>query len=104
MADGKPLTKSQMISELSEKSGVSKKDVTSVLENLEGLISQSLSKKGPGQFVLPGLMKIKVKVRPKQPARQGRNPKTGEPMMFAAKPATKVVKVTALKKLKEMAK
>jgi nucleoid DNA-binding protein len=32
----------------------------------------------------------------------GRNPQTGEEMMIAAKPAKKVVKVTALKKLKEM--
>jgi nucleoid DNA-binding protein len=101
MAD-KPLTKTQILNELAERSGVAKKDVAEVLEKLEGLIEESLGKKGPGVFTLPGLLKIAIKTRKKQPARMGRNPQTGEEMMIAAKPAKKVVKVTALKKLKEM--
>jgi nucleoid DNA-binding protein len=43
-------------------------------------------------------------LKPKTPARQGRNPKTGEPMTIAAKPARTVVKAQALKSLKEMVK
>ena len=35
-------------------------------------------------------------------ARKGVNPFTGEEMMFKAKPATKVVKATVLKGLKDM--
>jgi len=101
MAD-KPLTKTQILNELAERSGVAKKDVSEVLEKLEGLVEESLGKKGPGVFTLPGLLKIAIKTRKKQPARMGRNPQTGEEMMIAAKPAKKVVKVTALKKLKEM--
>jgi nucleoid DNA-binding protein len=101
MAD-KPLTKTQILTELSERSGVPKKDVAEVLEKLELLIADSLGKKGPGIFTLPGLMKIAIKTRKKTPARPGINPQTGEKIMIPAKPARRVVKVTALKKLKEM--
>ena len=101
MAD-KPLTKTQILNELAERSGVAKKDVAEVLEKLEGLIEESLGKKGPGAFTLPGLLKIAIKTRKAQPARMGRNPQTGEEMMIPAKKAKKVVKVTPLKKLKEM--
>lgn len=104
MADSKPMSKSQIVAALAESTGIGKKDVTTVLEHLEGLIETSLGKKGPGIFVMPGLMKIKVKHKPKQPAKKGRNPKTGEEMMIAAKPASKTVRVLALKKLKEMVK
>lgn len=102
MANPKPLTKSQIVNELAERSGLSKKDVATFLEHLEGLIGDQVGKKGPGVFTLPGLMKIAVKTRKKQPAKQGINPRTGETMMIPAKPARKVVKVSALKKLKEM--
>jgi nucleoid DNA-binding protein len=53
-------------------------------------------------FTVPGLMKITVQKKPATKARKGTNPFTGEAMMFKAKPARKVVKVRALKKLKEM--
>ncbi|WP_437226758.1 HU family DNA-binding protein [Planctomicrobium sp. SH661] len=101
MAD-KPLTKTQILNELSERSGVAKKDVSEVLEKLEALIEEALGKKGPGAFTLPGLMKISIKTVKARPARMGRNPQTGEEMMIPAKKASKKVKVTALKKLKEM--
>ena len=53
-------------------------------------------------FVLPGLVKIMRKEIKASPAKEGRNPKTGETMMIAAKPKRTVVKVRALKKLKTM--
>ena len=67
-------------------------------------ISKSLSKKGAGAFTLPGLCKIVVQHKPAQPAKKGvPNPfKPGELMDVAAKPAKNVVKVRALKKLKDM--
>ena len=48
-------------------------------------------------------MKIQVKSKPATKARKGRNPFTGEEMMFKAKPASRVVKIQPLKRLKEMA-
>jgi nucleoid DNA-binding protein len=46
-------------------------------------------------------LKLQVAKTPKRPARMGRNPRTGEPMQFAAKPAGKKVKARVLKGLKE---
>lgn len=98
----KPLTKTQLLNEMAERTGLAKKDVATFFEQLEGLIEESLSKKGPGALTIPGLMKIVKQVRKARPAREGRNPQTGETMMYPAKPATTVVKVRPLKKLKEM--
>ena len=47
-------------------------------------------------------MKIKVVRKAATKARRGINPFTKEEMMFKAKPARNVVKVLALKGLKEM--
>jgi hypothetical protein len=53
---------------------------------------------------LPGLLKIMVILKPAVKARKGINPFTKQEQMFKAKPARKVVKVRALKALKDMAK
>ena len=97
----KTRTKSQVMTVLSEKTGLSKKDVSGVFETLGDLIGFDL-KKGPGTFTVPGLMKVVVVRKPAVKARKGINPFTGESMMFKAKPARNVVKVRALKGLKDM--
>ncbi|MCA9047827.1 MAG: HU family DNA-binding protein [Planctomycetaceae bacterium] len=101
MAKDKPLSKSEILNSLSESTQLSRKDVAAVLDGLEGLIEQSLTK-GSGIFNLPGLLKIYVHAKKATPAREGRNPATGETITIKAKPASKVVKVRPLKKLKEM--
>lgn len=98
---GKPSTKTEILSYLAEETDLKKKDISAVFEALADLIQRDL-KKGPGVFNVPGLMKIKVVNKPAVPARKGTNPFTGEEMMFKAKPARNVVKVTPLKALKEM--
>ena len=62
---------------------------------------QHISSRGPGLFVLPSLLKVKRHLKPKQTARMGHNPMTGEAIKIAAKPARTVVKVLALKALKD---
>ena len=99
---GKPTTKTDIYSFISDKTDLKKKDVSAVFDALKDLIQRDLKKGGPGVFNIPGLMKIKVVNKPAVPARQGTNPFTGEEMMFKAKPARNVVKVTPLKALKEM--
>ena len=101
-ANKKPRTKSQVITDLAEATGLSRKEVVSVFESLSELIGKDLGKRGPGVFSMPSLMKIKVVRKPATKARKGVNPFTGEEMMFKAKPARNVVKVLALKALKEM--
>jgi nucleoid DNA-binding protein len=100
----KAATKTELLATLSAKTGLTKKEIASVVDELTNFIKGQISKKGPGVFVLPGLLKIKRHLKPKQAARIGRNPATGEEMPIAAKPARTVVKVLALKSLKEMVK
>ncbi len=102
-AGGKPPTKSEIFGHISSQTDLTKKEVGAVFDSLAGLIKKNIKKGGPGVFTVPGLMKITVRTRPATPARKGINPFTGEPTTFKAKPARRVVKVTALKGLKEMA-
>lgn len=101
MASDKPLSKSEILNALAESTQMSRKEVDGVLQALEVLIEDNLTK-GSGIFNLPGLMKIYVHEKKATPEREGRNPATGEPITISAKPASKVVKVRPLKKLKEM--
>lgn len=97
-----PLTKSQLLTALSETTGVPKKQTAAVLQELSAVISRHIKKGAAGVFTLPGLVKIKTLNKPARKARKGVNPFTGEEMMFKAKPASTVVKVQALKALKSM--
>ncbi|HLW75202.1 MAG TPA: HU family DNA-binding protein [Gammaproteobacteria bacterium] len=100
----KPFTKSETYAYLAHSCGLSRKQVAGIFEQLAGLIGKSLGKKGPGIYVVPGLMKIKVVRKPATKEREGINPFTGEKTIFKAKPARNVVKVQALKGLKDMVK
>ncbi len=95
-------TKSQIFNYISEATDLSRKDVANVFLILNNLATRHLAKKGAGEFTIPGLAKCVVKHKPATKARKGINPFTGEEMMFKAKPARNVVKIRALKKLKEM--
>src|SRR5210317_1657682 len=98
----KPTTKAETFTYIADKTGLTKKDVGAVFESLNTLIKRDLKRSGPGAYTVPGLMKIKVVRKPATKARKGVNPFTGEPMTFKAKPARNVVKVLALKALKDM--
>jgi len=98
----KPATKGEVFTKLATKSGLSKKQVSTVFEALTELIGSELGKKGPGLFVVPGLLKLKVVRKPATKAKQGINPFTKEPMVYKAKPARNVVKALPLKFLKEL--
>jgi alkylation response protein AidB-like acyl-CoA dehydrogenase len=75
-----------------------------VFDALGRIIKRELGKKGPGLFVVPGLMKINLIQKPATKARKGINPFTKEEVMFKAKPARRVVKIRPLKNLKDMVK
>ena len=101
-APKKPLTKSQILTELAESTDLTKKDVAAVLDSLSTLMGKSLGRRGAGVFNVPGLMKVKVVRKPATKARKGINPFTGEETTFKAKPARNVVKIVPLKGLKDM--
>jgi nucleoid DNA-binding protein len=97
----KRMTKAQVIAEIAEFSELDKKAVGRVLDGLKELIKKEL-RKPEGEFVIPGLLKLRAVKKPPRPAREGVNPFTGEKQMFAAKPAEKKVRATALKELKDL--
>jgi nucleoid DNA-binding protein len=97
-----PLNKSQILADISGTTGIAKRDVGKVVEELAGIIERHIGKKGPGSFTLPGLFKIKTIRKPATKARKGINPFTKEEVMFKAKPARIVIKIRPLKKMKDM--
>jgi nucleoid DNA-binding protein len=96
-------TKTQIVTELAEGTGLAKKDVNAVLDGLSDIIERHVKKRAVGEFTLPGMFKIKTVKKPAKKARKGVNPFTGEETVFKARPASTSVKVLALKKLKDMA-
>lgn len=99
----KAFNKSQIMTHLAEDVALSKAQIKSVFESLGNVIDAHVKKKAIGEITLPGLMKIRVVRKPATKARKGINPFTGEPTTFKAKPARNVIKIKALKKLKDMA-
>ena len=97
-----PFTKSQCIQAISEQSDLTKSQVQKVMLAMNDLIQAHLKKNGPQSFTWPGLFKIMLSKKPATKAKMGTNPFTGEKMQFKAKPASRKIKVRALKGLKEM--
>jgi len=91
MAKAKAMTKSQTLSHLAEKAGVTKKTAQALMEELAALAY----KQAKNGFTIPGIGKL-VLVRRK--ARMGRNPATGEAIRI---PAKKVVKFRVAKAAKD---
>lgn len=95
-----PYKKTELFEALTTQTGLSKKEVKNVLETLQTLMKIHLVKNGPGLFVLPGMFKMAAITKPATKPRTGKNPFTGEDMVFKAKPARRVVKIRVLKKFK----
>ena len=93
-------TKSEVLTQISKDTGLSRKQIGGVFDSLSGVIKKSL--KSGGLFTIPGLLKLKVVKKPATKAREGVNPFTGEKMTFKAKPASKKVRALPLKALKSM--
>ncbi|MFD0895732.1 HU family DNA-binding protein [Luteolibacter ambystomatis] len=96
-------SKTQILDEIAASTQLTRKQVAAVLDSLTDVIESHVNKKAVGEFVLPGLLKINTIKKPAVKARKGINPFTKEEVTFKAKPATTVIKVRALKKLKDMA-
>jgi nucleoid DNA-binding protein len=95
-------TKTQIIAALADNTGLSKKDVGNVFAALGDMIEAHMKKRGSGEFTIPNTgVKIRRVKKPARKARMGRNPATGEEIKIAAKPASTVVRVSALKALKD---
>ena len=87
----KSMTKSAIIAHLSQKTTLTRKQVTDVLDQLHGLAV----KEAKNVFVVPNFGRL---VLANRKARMGRNPQTGEPIKI---PAKRVVKFRLAKALKD---
>jgi nucleoid DNA-binding protein len=96
------MTKTAILNEIASNTNLTRTQVSAVMDELESVIERHIRKRSVGEFTLPGLLKVKAAKRPATKKRMGRNPATGEEIAIPAKPATTRVRVTALKKLKDM--
>ncbi len=78
----KQMTKSQLAGELAQKTGISKKSVEDLLNELATIAYREAE----NSFTIPGIGKLVVVNRK---ARMGRNPATGETIHIPAKRALK---------------
>ena len=89
----KTIKKTDIIEQLAEQTGLSKKDSKAAVEAMLDYMAKNLKK---GNIIdVAGFAKLEVK---KRPAREGRNPATGEKIKIKA---SKKLKFTAKKALKE---
>jgi len=95
------MSKSQFVATLAEKSGLTKGQASSVLDTINAIVMQQLGKGGPGEVLLPGLLRLSVVEKPATREHEGVNPFTKQPMTYQAKPARKVIRVRPLKALKD---
>ena len=81
---GKPMTKSQFVSLIADKAGITKIVANQILDIIATTAVNETKKSG--QFVLPGLGKL---VKSQRKARMGRNPQTGAAIKIPAKTVVK---------------
>ncbi len=101
----KKMTKAAIYQALANETELTRKKVGELFEAMTKIIKKELSKKGPGEFTIPGLLKLRVQRKPATKARKAPNPfKPGEEITIKAKPARNVVRARALKALNDLIK
>jgi DNA-binding protein HU-beta len=95
----KPMTKSELISQIAEHSELKRSDVKGVMETLATIGYKELKKNG--SFLVPGFAKFVVIKKPATKERSGINPFTKEPTVFKAKPARKIIRARPVKAAKD---
>jgi nucleoid DNA-binding protein len=96
------LSKSGLLNAVVEASGdeeISRRQVKAVLDAMATIAYKELKRNGI--FTVPGFAKFRVIKKPATKERQGKNPFTGEPMTFKAKPASKSVRARPIKAIKD---
>ena len=95
-------TKTQILGELAEATGLSRKQIQDVFGKTKELATRHLKKNGSGEFTIPEMgVKLRRTKRAARKAGQARNPFTGEMVQVAARPASLSVRATAMKAIKD---
>jgi nucleoid DNA-binding protein len=97
----KRMTQGQFVTALAEKSGLTGRQAKGALAAIQTMVAHELSSKGPGEVILPGLLKLSLAHKPATRQHEGINPFTKEPMQYKARAARTVVKMRVLKALKD---
>lgn len=99
----KPLTKTQIVQVMSERTELTKVQVSNFFDKMFDLIKEQIGDGGAGQITLPIGIKLEMKLKPKQDAREVTNPRTKEKVMRPAQPEKMVVKARVMKQVKDLA-
>jgi DNA-binding protein HU-beta len=99
----KRMSKAQVLAELAEKTGLAKKDLQNVFDQLLLMVERELGKNGPGEIVVPDLVKLRVKLVPGRPEHVGLDPFTKQERTFPARPESRKVRASVAKRLKDLA-
>ena len=94
-------TKGSIYKDISTITGLTRKQVVHVFDTLNEMMKADLGKKGCGSFNLFGLAKMRTVNKPATKTRKGKNPFTGEEITIKAKPASRKVRIRAMKGLNE---
>ena len=94
-------TKGSIYKDIATTTELSRKQVVAVFDALTEMMKADLSKKGCGTFNLFGLAKMRTAIKPATKARKGKNPFTGQEIMIKAKPASRKVRIRAMKGLND---
>lgn len=78
------MNKAELVSAMAEKAGLKKADAEKALKAFQDVVIEELVKGGKVQLVGFGTFEVS-----ERPAREGRNPRTGETMQIAAAKAPK---------------
>jgi nucleoid DNA-binding protein len=95
-------SKSELVREIAAATDLKATKVMEVFDTLTAIMAADLGKKGVGEFNFNGLLKLKTVQKPATKARKGRNPFTGEEITIKAKPASRKVRVRALRALNNL--
>jgi DNA-binding protein HU-beta len=93
-----PLTQTQLISEVAERSGLTKSDAKAALAALEEVVLEELA--NAEKVRIGGVVQLVVRVKEATKPRPGRNPATGEEITISAKPASVALRARPLAKAK----
>jgi DNA-binding protein HU-beta len=86
------MKKSELIAKIAAHSGLTQNQVKDVIHSLNWVTTTQL--RGGSEAILPGMGKLSTSTRP---ARQGRNPKTGEAVAIKASVSVKFKPASELK-------
>src|SRR4051794_38179224 len=101
----KPLTKTQFVQYLADKSELKKGEIVKVLDALVESVHDQLGSKGPGKMVLPGIARLYVsQVKAIKGGEVKVNPLNGQQYTTKPRPAHNKVNIKPIKAIKEALK